>query len=227
MTYRNAGDQQNLDELSGGATLRPPPASDPPRAYESSVDGMRVLFRLIRPDDKEELLEGFRRLSDRSRYERFFTHLKALSTEQLRYLTEVDHQNHSAWVVLAYGPGHDGGNGTGIGVGRWVRLTDEPEVAEVAITVIDDFHRKGLGRTLIYLCATSAYHKGIRMFKAWVLGENTKTLRMLRQVRAAQRGWDGGVMEVTITLQELLTHPELVPLRLQPVPRSSGPSAAT
>jgi GNAT superfamily N-acetyltransferase len=114
-----------------------------------------------------------------------------------------------------------GAGEAGVGVGRWVRLTGDPEVAEIAITVVDDFHRKGLGRTLLYLCATTASAKGIRTFKAWVLGENTKTLRMLAQVGAAQKKWEGGVMEATLPVHELVARPDLVPLPLTPVQMDS------
>jgi RimJ/RimL family protein N-acetyltransferase len=182
--------------------------------YQAVLDsGVRVLFRLIRSDDKDMLLEGFRQLSDHSRYERFFTHLETLSEEQLRYLTEVDHENHSAWLAIAV----DGERHRGVGVGRWIRLADEPDVAEVAVTVIDEFHRQGLGRTLLYLCAQSALSKGVRAFRAWVLHDNKATLRMLERAGAARGRWESGVFEVTIPLKEAVQRSDLVPLELEPI----------
>jgi L-amino acid N-acyltransferase YncA len=183
--------------------------------YEAVIDsGMRLIFRLIRPDDKDLLHEGFRRLSDHSRYERFFTHLETLSEEQLRYLTEVDHENHSAWLAIAV---HDGERDQGVGVGRWIRFGNEPDVAEVAVTVIDEFHRKGIGRTLLYLCAKSALSKGVRAFRGWVLYDNKATLRMLERAGAVRGRWESGVFEVTVPLEGAAQRSDLVPLQLEPI----------
>lgn len=182
--------------------------------YEATLeDGRPLLFRLIRPDDKDILLAGFQRLSDHSRYERFFTHLESLSAEQLRYLTEVDHQNHSAWIAVA----ENELSPVGAGVGRWVRLKDDPECAEVAVTVVDDFQRRGLGRTLLYLCATSALEHGISAFRAWVLGSNHATLTMLERIGANRGRWEAGVFEVTVPLPETVERTDLVPLELKPL----------
>jgi GNAT superfamily N-acetyltransferase len=191
------------------------PAVDPgPIRYTAVLDsGIRVLFRLIRPDDKEMLVEGFRQLSDHSRYERFFTHLEVLSEEQQRYLTEVDHENHSAWLAIAL----DGERDRGVGVGRWIRIANEPDIAEVAVTVIDEFHRQGIGRTLLYLCAKSALSKGVRAFRAWVLFDNKATLRMLERAGAARGRWESGVFEVTVPLEEAAQRSDLVPLKLEPI----------
>ena len=41
-------------------------------AVDATRDGERFLVRAIRPDDKERLLDAFRRLSPRSVYLRFF-----------------------------------------------------------------------------------------------------------------------------------------------------------
>lgn len=185
-----------------------------PMRYTAVLDsGVRVLFRLIRPDDKEMLLEGFKRLSNHSRYERFFTHIETLSEGQLRYLTEVDHENHSAWLAIAV----DGERHRGVGVGRWIRLVNEPEVAEVAVTVIDEFHRQGIGRTLLYLCAKSALSKGVHAFRAWVLHDNKATLHMLERAGAARGRWESGVFKVTIPLEEAVQRSDLVPLKLEPI----------
>ena len=79
-------------------------------------DGTRLLFRPIRPEDKERLSEGMSRLSPEARYRRFFRHIDYLSRKQLKYLTEVDFENHFAWLVtLPDRPGEPA-----VAVGRWV-----------------------------------------------------------------------------------------------------------
>src|ERR1700694_5259409 len=80
-------------------------------------DGTRVLFRPIRPDDKDNLRRGIEAMSPESRYRRFFAPIDHLSDEQLAYLTEIDYQDHFAWI--AFLPDVEGF--PGVGVARWVR----------------------------------------------------------------------------------------------------------
>ena len=52
-------------------------------------DGTRVRLRPIQPDDKHLLVRGFERLSEDSRYRRFFIPMSELSPAQREYLTEL------------------------------------------------------------------------------------------------------------------------------------------
>jgi GNAT superfamily N-acetyltransferase len=159
-------------------------------------DGTRVLFRPIEPSDKQMLQEGLRQLSDESRYRRFFRHIDHLSEKQLRYLTEVDGHDHVAWVaVLPELPGVPG-----VGVGRYIRLANEPDVAEAAVTVVDSYHHQGLGRTLLWLLARSAIEHGVGSFRAWTLGENHPMMELLRSLGAQPGRWEGGALELTVPL---------------------------
>lgn len=183
-------------------------------AYHARLDdGTPIVFRLVRPDDKELFTRAFAELSDQSRYERFFTHLEKLSDKQLRYLTEVDYRDHSAWAAVVIEDGEE----HGVGVGRWVRMKDDPAIAEVAVTVIDRFQGRGIGRSLLYVAAWGAREQGIDAFRAWILGENQATLRMLGLIGAKRGSWDGGVYEVTVPLEEVVGRSDLLPLELVPV----------
>jgi GNAT superfamily N-acetyltransferase len=159
-------------------------------------DGQRVLFRPIRPDDKEHLKDGFARLSPRSRYMRFFRAIDHLSDEQLEYLTEIDYQDHFAWIAFAIDEPHS----PGVGVARWIRLADEPEAAEGAVTVVDDWHHKGIGTTLLWLIARSAIERGVTHFKVWALGSNTEALDLLKDLGAIPKQWESGILEMDIPL---------------------------
>lgn len=185
--------------------------------YESTLrDGRRVVFRPIEPDDKKLLADGFQRLSPESRYRRFFRAIDHLSDEQLRYLTEVDDQNHVAWVaVLPDAPEEE----QGVGVARWVRLRDEPDAAEGAVTVVDSMQGQGIGTTLLHLITQEAIAKGIKRTKAWVLGENHEVQAMLSHLGARPGTWEAGAIEMTIPLpssvEELAASP--APLVLKAV----------
>ena len=169
--------------------------------YESMLDdGTRVLFRPIRPTDKDRLQEALQNLSPASRYRRFFRYIDHFSSEQLRYLTEVDFEHHFAWVA---GLPNVGGQ-PGVGVGRWVRLNDEPDVAEAAVAVIDSFQRRGIGSTLLWLLTRSAIEKDVRAFRSWVLADNSDAVALVRSFGAQPGKIEQGVAEFTVPLPDTI-----------------------
>ena len=62
-------------------------------------DGGRVVIRPIRPSDRQLLERSRGRFSDESMRRRFLGPKPRLNTTELRYLTEVDGQNHVAFVA--------------------------------------------------------------------------------------------------------------------------------
>lgn len=142
-------------------------------------DGAQVDVRPIEPGDKDLMRDGFARLSPESRYERFLSPLDQLSNSMLRYLTEVDHHDHEALVAF------DPEEGRAIGVARYVR-EDEPDVAEAAIIVADDWHGRGLGTALLQELAERARQEGIRRFTALVLARNEDMIDMLFRLGPAK-----------------------------------------
>ena len=111
------------------------------------ADGTAVTLRLMQPGDRDEIARQFARMSPDSRYRRFFSGIQELSPEMLEYLTVVDGVNHFA--VVAVMDSLDLKREVGLGVGRFVRLRDEPDVAEAAVTVVHDYQGRGVGRLLI------------------------------------------------------------------------------
>ena len=152
-------------------------------------DGSQAEIRPLRPDDKRLLVAGFERLSPESRYRRFLSATNRLSSDTLRYLTEIDHHDHEALVALA-------SDGTWIGVARYVRSRTDPASAEAAVTVADDWHGRGLGTALTGLLARRAREEGIHRFTAVMLAENRDMFEVLQEVgpvRVIAR--EGGTIE--------------------------------
>lgn len=158
-------------------------------------DGTRVLIRPIRPDDKDLLRDGFQRLSPQSRYRRFLAPVTELSEGQLKYLTEVDYVDHFAWIaVRAERPQ------VGLGVARYVRIKQEPAVAEAAVTVADEYQGRGLGTLLVALLALAARAAGIRMFRAYLLQDNLPMRELLEQLGAHTHQDSPGVVRMDVPL---------------------------
>jgi ribosomal protein S18 acetylase RimI-like enzyme len=138
-------------------------------------DGSLIRLRPVTPDDRHLLVDGFNRLSPRTRYLRFLAPAHHLTQSQLAYLSEVDHHDHVAWGAL------DGESAAG--VGRWVRL-DDPTAADVAVTILDEYQRRGIGRLLLQTLAISARARGIGVMHFDVLAENEAMKGLLESIGA-------------------------------------------
>jgi GNAT superfamily N-acetyltransferase len=162
-------------------------------------DGTQVRLRLVRPEDKEAVREGFGRLSPASRYARFLATKLSLSDAELRYLCEVDHEDHFAIGASLDGP--DGAPTVGLGLARFVRLPDRDDTAEAAITVVDDLQRRGLGKLLFLRLIAAARERGIRRFRCEVLASNAGMVALLAQI-APERTVEvsQGVMSIELVL---------------------------
>ena len=158
-------------------------------------DGSEILIRPIRPDDREELAAGVRRLSPESRYRRFFTPTNELSASELSYLTEVDHHDHEALVALEPASGH------GIGVARFVRSADDPEVAEVAVAVADSWQNRGVATALLGRLTQRAREEGVRRFSAEILADNRPMLELIEELGdVTTRHLDHGSVQIELEL---------------------------
>lgn len=125
----------------------------------------------------------FDELSDSSRYQRFLAGKPTVSARALRRLVDVDHRDHEALVAVAP-EGHDGEDGADkvIGEARWVRNEEDPTLAEMAITVADDWQQRGLGTALADDLARRAVEEGVERFAAEVLTDNDGIRRLIEHV---------------------------------------------
>jgi RimJ/RimL family protein N-acetyltransferase len=161
-------------------------------------DGAPILIRPIRADDKRMLENGLRHLSEESVQRRFLTPKSSFSRAELRYLTEVDGRDHVA-LVAEY-PAEPVRRL--IAVARFVRDHQDPESAEVAIVVTDEWQRRGVGSLLTELLAARARGRGIRRFTATMAADNVPAHRLMRKLtdhleqRHAGRGVDEMVLDL-------------------------------
>jgi GNAT superfamily N-acetyltransferase len=163
-----------------------------------------IRIRQGHSSDRELLLRGFERLSPESRYRRFLAPMPELSEATVRYLTEIDHHDHEAMIAL------DEATGEGIGVARYVRDVEWPTTAEVAVTVIDDWQRLGVGGLLLEVLSARAREEGIDTFTALMLATNRKTMVLLKTLdpmTVVDR--EKGMVEIEVPIPKLGLAPAL------------------
>jgi len=163
-------------------------------------DGTPVLIRPIVSTDKALLVEGLSRLSAESVYRRFLTFKARLNERQLQYFTDIDYNDHMAWIAVDPTEGAH----SCLGVARYIRLRDDPTKAEVAVAVVDSHQGRGLGTLLLSRLWRSALAAGIEVFVAYLLGENGRLLRVLGELNADVWPEGGGVFRAELSLPKRL-----------------------
>jgi GNAT superfamily N-acetyltransferase len=74
--------------------------------------------------------------------------------------------------------------GRDVALGRYRRDPRRRDTAEVAVTVVADWRRNGLGRSVLALLAQDAGRRGVRRFTAVVPVEDRAALALLRTLNA-------------------------------------------
>jgi len=159
-------------------------------------DGTPVLVRPLLPDDKALLYEGLARMSARSRHQRFERPIRELSSAELSYLTEIDYENHMAWVAIDSSEGRE----QAVGVARYVRLNSDPLGAEVIVTVADSHKCRGLGTVLLERLSETATANGVERFTAFVYWDSAPVLKIVRDFGAHIRFLGDGMIRVTASV---------------------------
>ena len=157
-------------------------------------DGTSITVRPIAPEDKQLLVDVFGRLSEESRYWRFFINLRGLTPAMLGNFTEVDHLNHEAVIAI------ESSSGQALGVARYGRLSEDPEAAEVAVAVADAWHRRGVAHVLLEELSARAQHEGFRRFVAVVRADNRAAVALFREAGGGTSRRAGPVLEFVIEL---------------------------
>jgi len=175
------------------------------------ADGATVVLRPIRPEDEGALTALYDRLSPLTAYQRFFTVMRRLPPDWAHILANVDYDRRMA--IVALGPGD-----VVIGVARYAYEPTADE-AEIAIVIEDPWQGRGLGRALLGDLLTYARGKGIRRFRAYVLVDNVRMLKLLKRVATVvERRTESGVVSLLLTLPP---GPEVAPAT---PPDLGGPS---
>ena len=142
---------ERIEPLPGGALLR---------------------IRPIRPEDATLELDFVERMSERSRYMRFFSAARGLTPQMLARFTQVDYDRELALIALPE-PGAE----RILGVARY-NTNPDGNSCEFAIAIADDWSGRGLGRMLMKALMSAARDAGYRTMTGSVLRENDGMLRL-------------------------------------------------
>ena len=152
-------------------------------------DGVSTHLRPIRPDDEPRLVDLYERLSRHTAYQRFFTVLRRLPPDWCHFFANVDYVRRLALVAER----ETVAGWQLIAVGRY-EPAGEPETAEVAFVVEDSWQGRGLGGILLDAVLGAAEARGIRRFRAYVLADNHRMLRLLAtRTQVEERKTEEGV----------------------------------
>lgn len=157
--------------------------------------GDLVRIRPIRDSDAYELQRAFALMSEESQYSRFLTGTPRLTDSQATYFTAIDHVGHEAYVA------HSPDDETYIiGVARFIRYAEAPDDAELAITVADSWHGRGLATALLGVLTERAVAVGVKRFRAEMMADNEAVLRLLRSAGMVDETVSGELASGTIEL---------------------------
>jgi len=131
-------------------------------------------IRPVRPADAEALKDFVRRLSDRSRYLRFFRPLPELPPWLLKQLVEADGVSERVLVAIA----RDAAGTRIVGLAQYARESDDS--CEFALVIADDRQGRGLGRRLMRALLGAAQAAGLARMRGDVLLENRAMLALAR-----------------------------------------------
>src|SRR6266571_4294399 len=170
-------------------TAAPGPADG---VYALLTDGTTVMIAPARPQDTGAVRQMHAQMSPDNIYLRFFSISPAAADREAKRVTrppDADHCALLAWLgdelvgVASYEP------------------TGKPGVAEIAFSVTDHMHGRGVATLLLDHLVSNARLRGLRAFTAETLAGNVAMLRVFANAGlAAKRQMSDGVVETTFPL---------------------------
>jgi acyl-CoA hydrolase/GNAT superfamily N-acetyltransferase len=139
-------------------------------------DDLNVRFRAIKPSDVDEMRRFFYRLSDESKYLRYFAPIDAMPHEEMQEYVTVDHRHIISIVALVGEPSYE----QIIAEARYIRWPDRA-FADIAFAVDEKYRRIGLGSYLYQILLEIAKKNGLEGFNATVLADNAPMLKVLEK----------------------------------------------
>ena len=164
-----------------------------PSIYALLIDGTTIEIRPARADDFDAVREMHEKLSPDSLYLRFFSMSPIAAEREAHRLCRPPAPDHAALLALL--------DGELIGCGSYECDDPPSRSAEIAFTVADDWHNRGIGMLLLEHLISLARGRGLHAFTAETLSENARMLRVFADAGLqTHRALADGVYDLTFPL---------------------------
>ncbi len=153
-----------------------------------------IEIRPLTRSDRAAVGYELRHLSERSLYQRYLRVDERLPRRESERITDVDHWHHEGLIAFSRAPR------VPVGVVEYVRLAEFDE-AELAISVVEGWQGRGIGRQLALALTSRARAAGIRRFRATIMRGNRGALALARALgRCTPVHAEGNTVEWRIDL---------------------------
>jgi acyl-CoA synthetase (NDP forming)/GNAT superfamily N-acetyltransferase len=162
-------------------------------AYALLTDGTTIQIRAAVPEDFAAVRDLHAKMSPDNLYLRFFSMSRAAAEQEARRVCRPPGLDHAALLAVL--------DGQVVGCGAYELSGDGSGSAEVAMTVADDMHGRGIGTLLLEHLVALARSQGVRTFVAETLTENTLMLQVFANAGLrAHRTLEDGVYDLRFPL---------------------------
>lgn len=165
------------------STCQSAPAAAPVRSRPA------IRIRALAAGDAGPVRAVFADMSPWSRFLRFHAPVHRLSPAMLDRLVAVRPDQHVALVASV--------GAADVGIGRWIRDAEDEGRAEVALAVVDAYHRCGVGSLLLRRLADTAAAARVSELLLSVHPDNDAMLRLLARLGVEGRS-DGYSVEAVV-----------------------------
>ena len=142
-------------------------------------DGTRVFLRPLRASDLKHAQDYFRGFSEESKYLRFMTPTPNLTPETLALVVAVLKEANAGITVAIVDRGQEE---VLIGGARIVP-TGRRRCCEFALSIVDEWQGRGLGKILMREAVRLAHDLGYHRIEGTVLTINSKMLRVAQRLK--------------------------------------------
>lgn len=143
--------------------------------HEFDWRGKRLRVGFLLPGSRAKIAAGIELMSRETIRHRFFGIKNGFTERELKHLTEIDGTNH-----FALGLEEVAHPERGIAVIRMVRDDLRPNEAEIAVLIIDEYQKQGLGKLLMNLCLVAANERSIDTLRFTFLPDNLAIRNLIR-----------------------------------------------
>lgn len=165
-----------------------------------AADGKRICLRSIRQSDELRMREGIARLSQQSRYLRFFSVQPMPSDPVIDRLLDADGHDHIAWGAIHL----NGADNPAVGAVHAIRSENHPRAGEFAIAVLDDYHGLGLARMLTTVLLIHCEVEAMCELEVQTLAENLPAIRFILSIGAQRQEGEAGVISYRLPVRPAL-----------------------